>query len=411
MTRSTTIALVGAIAVLLAVGALTGGVWASPTADSSHGVENGNYTVNLPFATDHYPRAKNPGGTHNASINHFAAATPELFEKKDVPEGLEEVDFIIISNQDIDFSQCSTSNTAAFGIDRNDDDPGTKTDVGLLAYRKNSEFRDHSIIVEFYDDDDLGAKSREDKGGKETGKEDGDKDPEVYPDDEIVAHQGYKSGGGPCYGMPTEPGWYQIQGFINGTGFSGNYADVTIPSHYFYVCACDSEEAAYDQLGAPPGQENPYADGGSSGSSSTTATATPTPDDSGGSAGASTPTATPEPTPTPTATPEPTPTPTATPTPDDSGSGASASGSAGGGDAGAGADSDSGGASGGGGAGGGTATASATVNSGSDGGQQVQQNQQGAGPMTPTAGSGPGFGLAAALGGVLAAALLALRRD
>ncbi|WP_254823851.1 hypothetical protein [Haloglomus halophilum] len=400
---------------LLAVSALTGGVWASPTADSSHGVENGNYTVNLPFATDHYPRDKNPGGTHNASINHFAAATPELFEKKDVPEGLEEVDFIIISNQDIDFSQCSTSNTAAFGIDRDNDDSGTKTDVGLLAYRKNSEFRDHSIVVEFYNDDDLGAKSREDKGGKEAGREDGDKDPEVYPDDEIVAHQGYKSGGGPCYGMPSEPGWYQITGFINGTGFSDNYADVTIPSHYFYICECQSEEEAYDQLGAPPGQENPYADGSEGGSGSgSTATATATPD-SGGSAGASTPTTTPDPTPTPTATPDPTPTPTATPTPDDSGGGASAGGSAGGdsggGGASAGADSDGGGASGGGSTGGGTATASATVSGSSDGGQQAQQNQRGAGPMTPTAGSGPGFGLAAALGGVLAAALLALRRD
>jgi hypothetical protein len=373
-------------------------------------VENGNYTVNLPFATDHYPRSKNPGGTHNASINHFAAATPELFEKKDVPEGLEEVDFIIISNQDIDFSQCSTSNTAAFGIDRDNDAAGTKTDVGLLAYRKNSEFRDHSIVVEFYNDDDLGAKSREDKGGKETGREDGDKDPEVYPDDEIVAHQGYKSGGGPCYGMPTDPGWYQITGFINGTGFSGNYADVTIPSHYFYVCECDSEKAAYDQLGAPPGQENPYADGSESGSgagSTATATVTAT-TDSGGSAGASTATATPEPTatpeltPTPTATvtPEPTATRTATPTPDDSGGGASG-----------GAESDGGGASGDGGTGDETVTASATVGGGSDGGQQVQQNQQAAGVTTPTAGSGPGFGLVAALGGVLAAALLVLRRD
>ncbi|WP_254832267.1 hypothetical protein [Haloglomus salinum] len=408
MTRNSTVVLVGATAVLLAVSVLAGGVGASATADSGHGVENGNYTVNLPFATDHYPRSKNPGGTHNASINHFAAATPELFEKKDVPEGLEEVDFIIISNQDIDFSQCSTSNTAAFGIDRDNDAAGTKTDVGLLAYRKNSEFRDHSIVVEFYNDDDLGAKSREDKAGKETGREDGDKDPEVYPDDEIVAHQGYKSGGGPCYGMPTDPGWYQITGFINGTGFSGNYADVTIPSHYFYVCECDSEKAAYDQLGAPPGQENPYADGSESGSGAgSTATATAT-TDSGGSAGASTatattePTATPELTPTPTATvtPEPTATRTATPTPDDSGGGASG-----------GAESDGGGASGGGGTGDGTVTASVTVGGGSDGGQQVQQDQQAAGVTTPTAGSGPGFGLVAALGGVLAAALLAVRRD
>ena len=45
------------------------------------------------------------------------------------------------------------------------------------------------------------------------------------------ALQGDGSSGGACFTMPTEPGWYQITGFINGTRFSGNYADVTIPFH------------------------------------------------------------------------------------------------------------------------------------------------------------------------------------
>ncbi len=405
---------------LLTVSAIAGGVGASASSPSElrHGAENGNYTVSLPFATDHYPRGKNPGGPNNGSINHFAAATPELFEKKDVPEGLEEVDYIIISNQDIDFSECSTSNTAAFGIDRDNDASGTETDVSLLSYRKNSRFEAHSIVVQFYDDDDFAASSRQDKGGKETGKEDGDKDPEVYPDDEIVAHQGYKSGGGPCYGMPEEPGWYQISGFINGTGFNGNYADVTIPSHYFYICECQSEREAYDQLGAPPGQENPYADdGSSSGNASSTATPTATPDSGGGGSGASTSTASGSGASTPTATQTPTATPTATPTPTPTATETAGGGGDDGGDsAGAG-----GGAGGGAGAGGGTASVSATAGASAGGGgdsggagadgDSQQADQQGAGPMTPTAGSGPGFGLVAALGGLAAAALLALRRD
>ena len=349
--------IVAAMVMLSMVIVVTGGVGASPSASSAstgHGVENGNYTADLPFATDHYPRSKNPGGPYNASINQLAATTQELFDKKGAPKGFEEVDYIIVSNQDIDFSECSTSNTAAFGIDRDSDDPGTVTDVGLLSYRKNSKFKPHSIVIEFYDNEDLAAPTREDKGGpgedpgeKGQGREDGDEDPEVYPDDQVVAHQGYKSGGGPCYAMPEEPGWYQMNGFLNGTSFQGEPTVIDIKSHYFYVCVCDSEREAYEQLGAPPGQENPYEQRST-------------------------------PTPTPTATP------TATPGSTDGGL---------------------------------TPTASATVTTTSGGGdsssaQSTQSTPQvGQGPQTPTAGSGPGFGLLAALGGVLVAGLLALRRD
>jgi hypothetical protein len=424
MTRQQTVAMVGAVAALVVVGVLAGGVGASPSAASAspHGAENGNYTVDLPFATDHYPRDENPGGPANASINHFAGFTKEQFDKRGAPRGVEELDYIIISNQDIDFSGCATENTAAFGIDRDSTNPGTKTDIDLLQYRENSLFKKHSIVIEFYDDEDLAAPSPEDKGGpgeepwKEgQGREDGDGDPEVYPDDQIVAHQGYRAGGGPCYRMPEEPGWYQINAFGNGTSFSGNPVKVDTKSHYFYICECDSEQEAVEQLGKRPSQRD---DGGSNDDSSTV-TATPTPESSGGSdggdssAGAATPTATPTPTDSPTATPtdSPTPTPTDSPTPTPTDSPTPASD----GDAEA-----SGGGSDGGGAGGAAATASATAggNAEADSGgsgqqnnqQQVQQNQPGSGPTTPTVGTGPGFGLVAALGGLAAAALLAVRR-
>jgi hypothetical protein len=420
MTRQRTAVILGAVAVLAVVAGVTGGAGAAPsTAASStgHGAENGNYTVDLPFATDHYPRGKNPGGPNNASINHYAAGTEELFENAGASRGVEHLKYIRIGNPDVDFSQCSTSNTAAFGIDRDSDDPGTKVDVDLLRYLEKNSFNDHSIDIYLYEGDELASPSPSDKGGAETGREDGDGNAELYSDDQIVAHQGYQSGGGPCYGMPTEPGWYQIQGYANGTSYSGNEVEVNLVSHYYYICECQSEEEAYNQLGAPPGQENPYESGGGD---SSTATATATPEatatatetssggggDGGGGGSEPTATATATPTATATATATATPEPTAT----EAGSGG---GGTGGGDAGAG-----GGGGGGGGAAGQTVTVTATAGAnggantgGSGGGQQAQQNQQDAGPMTPTAGSGPGFGLVAALGGVLAAALLAVRRD
>ncbi|WP_254832266.1 hypothetical protein [Haloglomus salinum] len=421
MIQQRTAVVLAAVAIVGAVAVLSGAVGAAPsgaTVDTDHGAENGNYTVDLPFATDHYPRDENPGGPYNASINHLSASTPEQLEAAGGKKGIEQAEFIIVSNQDTDFSQCETSNTGAFGIDRDNDDAGTVTDVGLLQYRENSRFEKHSIVVNLYEGDELASPSPSDQGGagenpgeKGQGREDGDGNVEVYPDDEIVSHQGYKAGGGPCYGMPTEPGWYQMTGFLNGTAFNGNYVELTLPSHYFYICECDSEREAYDQLGAPPGQENPYADRSESsdGSSSPDATTTATPAPSGGGSGSTDVTATA----TATATPTPTLTATATPTatPESSGSGGESTATP---------ESSSEGAS--------TVTSTATAAGGGSsqsGGQQAQQGgggggqssggqprqQQAAGVTTPTAGSGPGFGLVAALGGVLAAALLAVRRD
>ncbi|WP_276258709.1 hypothetical protein [Haloglomus litoreum] len=423
MSRQRTAAILGAVAVIAVVVGVTGGAGAAPsTADAGHGAENGNYTVNLPFATDHYPRSKNPGGPNNGSINHYAAGTQELFDEAGASKGVEQLKYLKIDNPDIDFSQCSTSNTAAFGIDRNSDDPGTKVDIDLLRYMEKNAFNDHSIEVYFYEGDELASPSPNDKGGAETGKEDGDGNAEMYPDDQIVAHQGYKSGGGPCYGMPTDPGWYQISGFVNGTAFNGNEVEVSLTSHYFYICECQTEKEAYNQLGAPPGQENPY-EGGSGNTTTATATATPeqtaTAGGGGGDGGGeSTPTATA----TATATATPTATATGTPTATDASGddGASAGGGGGGGAGAAGgtatvsatAGASAGGGGGGGGSGGGGSGGGGSGGSGGGAGAGgAQQAQAGSGPMTPTAGAGPGFGLVAALGGLAAAALLALRRD
>jgi PGF-CTERM protein len=389
-----------ALAVVLLVATSATLVGFTFPASAGHGTENGNYTVNLPFASDHYPRGENG---YNASINHYAAFTPELFEKNGAPKGIEQLQFIIISNQDIDFSECTTENTAAFGIDRDSDDPGTNTDVSLLSYREDTKFKEHSIVIDFYEGDEIAASDRQDKGGpgenpeeEGQGREDGDRNAEVYPDDEIVAHQGYKSSGGACYGMPEEPGWYQIDAFGNGTAFNGNEISINPPSHYFYICKCDSEAEAREKLGPPPSERSD-----------------PT-------------------TPTPTETPTATATATATPTPVDAGSDGTDGGSEGSGSNDADRDSQVSTATPR------QATATATEapdqgGAGGDGGggdQQAQQsNQQGAQqndqrpqenqqvrqtdtaiPTTPTIAEGPGFGPGLALVALLGAALLAVRR-
>ncbi|WP_255151464.1 PGF-CTERM sorting domain-containing protein [Halorarius halobius] len=386
MARNATVTALVTLLVVTSMAAMFGG-----TAAADHGQDSGNYTVNLPFDSDHYPRDKNPGGPANASINHYAGFTREQLENRGAKLGVEELDWIIVESQDISFSECKTENTAAFGIDRDSDDPGTKTDVDLLQYRKYSAFKEHSIVLQFFDGDELASPSPEDKGGpgekpwKEgQGREDGDGNAEVYPDDQIVAHQGYKSGGGACYKMPKEPGWYQIHAYGNGTAFNGNRVKIDYMSHYFYICKCDSEQEAVETLGPPPSAE----------SSGSTPTPTATPDGS---------TATQTATQTATATPEPADTPTPSPTPQQATPTATQAPAQGGGGG--------GGSSGGGGGGNTDAGSGGDTNAG--GGQQDVTRRtatDGSVPVTPTVAEGPGFGAAAALVALVGAAVVALRR-
>ncbi|WP_254832265.1 hypothetical protein [Haloglomus salinum] len=375
--RTSTLVVVAAVA--LAVVAVGGGAATGGAAATGH--DNGigsNYTVALPNQADHYPGTQ--GGA--ASIWHLAAGG-DSFEATSSPKGLKRMDTLTISNQDIVFGGCTTEDTAAFGLDYGNNNTGTRTDEGLLQHRQTSSFKQHAIFVNFFGPDSIAGS------------------PVRYNAiDQIVAVQQ------DCYEMPSEPGWYQISARINGTGYNGNYIDSkdqgTIRSHYFYICDCQSEQEAREKLGPPPSDDGGGGGDGGGGESTATATATPEPtatatETSGGGGGSeSTATATATRTPTATATATATRTPTATAT-------ATATEAA------------SGGGGGGGGATGQTATATAGTNGGANtggsGGTQQQTVQQGAGPATPTAGAGPGFGLAAALGGVLAAALLAVRRD
>lgn len=236
--RRQTLGSVAATLVLVLTAASVAVVTGAGPALASHGAENGNYTVVFPSETP-------APGAQGVTVNHFAAATQEQFTEMGAPNHVN-MSWIIISSQDIDFSQCSTPDTSAFGIDRGNDDSGTNTDEDLLRHRKDSDFRDNSIVVEFFDDDDDFAPP--------------DSPPTLYPVDEIVAAQDT------CYGLPEEAGWYQIHGYMNGTNSNGEHVEVDIPSHYFYVCDCANEQEARNTLGPPPSEQE---DG----------PGTPTPDD------------------------------------------------------------------------------------------------------------------------------------
>ncbi|MFT4884298.1 MAG: PGF-CTERM protein [Natronomonas sp.] len=345
-------ALAASIVVAALAVTLLAAVAAAPAA-ANHGSDAGNYTVVLPHDSDHLPGDQNEA---NASIQNFSQAG-ERFEQEGAPEGFETLEYLEVRNEAMDWSNCDSPNTAVFGIDRGNNNSGTKTDTDLLQHMKNSNFHEDGIEVIFYEESDLGG------------------DPTyINPEDAIISVQGAGSSDGPCFTMPKEPGWYQIHGMIEGTTYDGETVQVEANSHYFPICeGCHDNETAYEKLGPPPSQQTSGGDSTPTPTPTATATPTPTPDDggdSGSDGGDSTPT------PTPTATP--------TPTPDDGGdSGSDGGGSDGGDDSNDGASSNDDGAAG-------------SNDDGIDG--------------TPTPGDGPGFGAIAALAALLGSTLLARRR-
>lgn len=373
-TKQTLITSVLALTIVAAaaLAAGVGGVAARSTAASPH--DNGvgaNYTVVLPNEEDHYPGEQ--GG--KASIQHLSTGK-EVFENNGA-KGLKTLEYIVISSPSIDFSSCTTENTRAFGVDRENDDGGTTTDESLLKHRENSKFMENKIVVDFFDGESIAGESTY-----------------LNKSDQIVAVQA------DCYVMPQEPGWYQINARINGTAYNGKHIDEQgITSHYFYICDCSNEQEAREKLGPPPSEES-SGDSGSSSTATATATPTPTPTaaDDGGDA-ESTATATPadsgsEESETATATSaedgskDGDATPTASPA-QDSGNGTETT----------------------------STTTSNTDSSVSDESESPTSNSNsgsdgtGGGNATPTTANGPGFSFLAALVGLLVTAMIGVRRS
>jgi PGF-CTERM protein len=333
----------------IALAGVVAAIAVAPAA-ANHGDDAGNYTIVLPEPSDHLPGDQNEA---NASMQNFASAGVR-FEQEGAPNGFEKLKYLETGTPEIDYSTCNSENTAVFGVDRGNNNSGTQTDTSLLEHMKDSRFKENKIEVDFYDESDIGG------------------DPTyLNPEDAIVSVQGSGSSDGPCFTMPTEPGWYQVEGMVRGITEDGETVEVESTSHYFPICeGCHDPALAELLLGKPPSQRDD-----SDGSTATpTASPTATPDE--GDDGSQD-------------TPEDTPTPDDTSNDGDDGSddGSGSDGSD---------DSDDGSGS----------------DDGSDGGQNDADGSgsNGGGNPTPSPGEGPGFGPLAALLALLATALLANRR-
>lgn len=230
--------------------------------DARDYTDEANVTAFMPERTDHYPGSQNQ---ENGSAFALASGQDALRSISDA-EGAY-LHYLIVDAEWIDFSACSVENVAVLGFDRGSNRSGTNVDESIVQNHKDVTFEDGRVTVEFATFEDF------------TGEP-----PYGEPDDQLVAGLGEGSNGGPCLTMTDEPGWYQGQGFINGTeadngegeepSDDAKHVGLKAASNYMYICDCESRAEAEEKLGPAPG-----SDSGSGGTPTPTPrpTETPTP--------------------------------------------------------------------------------------------------------------------------------------
>ncbi|PSQ18671.1 hypothetical protein BRD02_00105 [Halobacteriales archaeon QS_8_69_73] len=178
------------------------------------------------------------------------------------------------------WENCGPQDGETFGVDRGATRDGYEVDESLEDNVKTFSAGEDVFEVEFNSEDDIGASTYLDDG------------------DEVISVA-------ECIDNPDEPGWYRISGTTTGVTDDGERVTFGSDSHYFYICDCEDESEARQQLGPPPSEPQSTAtatpesaaddgDGGASSDDGTTPTATePAVDESGGAAATATPTATP----------------------------------------------------------------------------------------------------------------------
>ncbi|WP_255196308.1 PGF-CTERM sorting domain-containing protein [Halorarius litoreus] len=305
--------------------------------------EQQQYPLNYSF----FPATRTPGN-QNGAAEHYALGLTEDIR----------LHWIVVTSKEFDFSSCEAGDTNAFGVDRGNNDSGTKTDVSLLTSYRSYTSTPNQIQIAYYKEDALAG------------------DPiRINVEDEIVAKQSN------CYNNPKEAGWYRVSGMINGSTKMDTNTDYTIQAgtQYIYICECSSRKEAREKLGPPPNEQ------GGSESSTPEPTATAAPEQTATAAQTATATATAQATQTARQQ-------TATATvsnrkADDQTATAQATATAGS-----------------------TGDGTPAPGSQSDGGQQPSTAEQQAVPTTPTLAEGPGFGALLSVLALVGAALVALRR-
>ncbi len=194
------------VAVSLLVVVSSGGIVAA-----NHGAEGANFTVEP--LDDRRPGASDV--TYGQIVVGEAGIDLEVMERT------------VGIYREGSWSACGPASAEVFGIDRGNTQSGYEIDETLQEHVKRFSAGDDRLETEYYQEDDFGAS---------TYFNDGDAFVSVAE----------------CIENPAEPGWYQITGTTTGVRSDGERVSFSGESHYFWICECEDEAAAREQLGPPP---------------------------------------------------------------------------------------------------------------------------------------------------------------
>jgi PGF-CTERM protein len=130
------------------------------------------------------------------------------------------------------YANCGPADAEVFGIDRGNTHDGYQADENLQENVKRFSASEDRLEVEYNGEDDFGPSTYFDDG-----------------DAFVSVAQ--------CLDNPDEPGWYQLSGRTTGVTEDGERVTYGAKSHYFWICDCEDEAEAREQLGPPPSEPEP----------------------------------------------------------------------------------------------------------------------------------------------------------
>lgn len=127
---------------------------------------------------------------------------------------------------------CGPSTSEVFGIDRGNTHGGYEIDEELTDNVKSYSAGEDELDTRYYREGDFGGSTYYNEG------------------DELVTLM-------ECVDNPDGPGWYRIGGRFEGVTAGGTEVSYSGRSHYFWICNCEDESAAREELGPPPSEPTP----------------------------------------------------------------------------------------------------------------------------------------------------------
>lgn len=195
-------------------------------------------------ASVYFLETPEPGATDITMWSSTVTATPSQYEGETY-----EANFSI-SWTPLVASGCQLENVKTFGIDRGNDDPGTEVDESAIQAVSNDstfetgvkEYQDQLSTTEWDYVEKVMINWNNPNNSFTSNFQ-------VQDGDQFIVEQDS------CYALPDKAGWYRDRqksiGVIGSISPKERYTQ-TYYSHWYYICDCESYDAATETLGPPP---------------------------------------------------------------------------------------------------------------------------------------------------------------